>query len=208
MRVLSVSRLGQLPWLLAVVVTSVLLPSAAEASFKRTPDSGSSKDSRWGLPVAPWSALDSSSAASQTESAWKWSLLYAARNKHSASEQGRFSDNYSTAFYDSWYWGLKNGFVLKWDGGDSIDTSSPTYLVLKVGKKQAKQFVFDISADSKLGWDGKSQIFGYKFWKGVRHVAIYGGKKCPPVIPEPTSWTLMSLGVVCMAGYRSRRRRG
>ena len=118
-------------------------------------------------------------------------------NVDDATDTGSFAGSYTTTFQNTAT--DPSGFEITYDGGSSISCPS-CYLLVKDGRHEPYQYLFDIST-----WNGTDTITGTNFWPNggaISHVAIYqtpGGS-----VPEPTSMLLLGAG---LAGVSLLRRK-
>ena len=138
-------------------------------------------------------------------------LLYKASVGEVVAEDGLFQDSYSTLF------GFQTGddpldpssARITYDGApDPFITCPECYLVVKDGRQEPAQYLFDIGRMTNSGiWDGIEPIEMVDFWPNngaISNVAIWGDD--PVDVPAPGTLALLGLSLLLLVLVHSRFR--
>ncbi len=121
-----------------------------------------------------------------------------------ATLSGPLSGNYTTTFSNSAT--DPEDALIQHNGGAYIDTSSPTYLLVKDGNADPGWYLFDLTSDglgTGLDWNGTDDLNLQDFWVGrgaISHVSLWGDSTRVP--DGGTTVALLGLSLLGMVGFR------
>jgi hypothetical protein len=125
------------------------------------------------------------------------SLLY--KSEVGAGDSGQFGNAYDTSYSNTP--SDPSDALVKWLGGISMDCST-CYLLVKDGKHQPAQYLFNISS-----WDGTEDLKLQGFWPqggAISNIRILGTATTTTSVPEPSTLALFGLSAAAF-GFRRRR---
>lgn len=136
-------------------------------------------------------------------------LFKAESENDPADLSGPLSGSYTATFSNSAT--DPEDVLIEYTGGDAIDTSQPTYLLIKDGNANPGWYLFDLTVDGAgdgLDWNGTDDLDLDDFWPNqgaISHASLWGTSKEVP--DGGTTLALLGTSLLGMIGFRKARTR-